>query len=602
MSRHSILLPSIILSLIISACTGLGGEPEIVATIPLATAVIAPTEEQSLFPPSKPDIANGAQIFADRCTDCHNQNGNGLGELVREGGIPQPSDFTDVALTSQQTPLQWYDTITNGNLEFLMPPWKDALSIQERWDVAFYTYTLGYDDNMLASGEQVWTDKCSDCTSLNDLLDLESAVQVSDISFGTQTNRNDFNTTLSTDEIFAITAYARSLSVENPDSIASIPESIPISEDPNVTHGNFTGVVEQGTSGSIVPADTVVQMQYGNMQVGFEFAQTSINDDFTFTFEDIPLTTEFTYSVGAVYRDRLYTSTLTEGHPEDTDYNQTITIYDLTDDVFVLSVSGIELYIDPINVPELGSGLRVTEVIHYKNSSDRMYTTGQPIGDGREATLLVQVPVGSIITSGEANGRYINVPDLDSIIDTYPVQPGDNHDIFIEYFVPYEDGAIIDQPFNNVIDGEVNITLSNNLTLISDNFTESDASDPSKQLTAYTGTLQIDTEPALVFEIAGNPFVTTSEDESIVTSSTLLPILLVGIAVLVILIIVIIMVAGRKRDGRQSIDALIKQIAELDAMHDSGQINHDVYQRQRQELKQELTTLMKPDPPHRIAN
>ncbi len=596
MSRYNLLLPSIILSLIISACTGLGSEPEIVATIPIATAVIAPTEEQSLFPPSKPNIANGAQIFADHCTDCHNQTGNGLGELVREGGIPQPPDFTDIALTSQQTPLQWYDTITNGNLEFLMPPWKDALSIQERWDVAFYTYTLGYDDDMLASGEQVWADNCNGCASLNELLDLESAVQISDLNFGTQTNRNDFNTTLSTDEIFAVAAYARSLSVENPDSIASIPQPIPISEDPNIKRGNFTGVVEQGTAGSIVPADTVVQMQYGNMQDGFEFAQTTINEDFTFTFEDIPLTTAFTYSVGAVYRDRLYTSTLTEDHPEDTDYNQTVTIYDLTDDVFVLSVSGIDMYIDPINVPELGSGLRVTEVIHYNNSSDRMYTTGQPIGDGREASLLVQVPVGSIITSGEANGRYINVQDLDSIIDTYPVQPGENHDIFIEYFVPYEDGAIIDQPFNNVIDGEVNITLSNNLTLISDDFTESDASDPSKQLTAYTGTLQMDTEPALLFEIAGNPFVTTSEDESIVTSTTLLPILIGGVTILVILIIVIIIVAGRGRGGRQSVDALIKQIAELDAMHDSGQINHDVYQRQRQELKHELTTLMQPDP------
>jgi len=598
MSRYNLFLSSIILSLIISACTGLGGEPEIVATIPLATAVVAPpTEELSLFPPSKPNIANGAQIFADRCTDCHNQNGNGIGQLVRDGGIPQPPDFTDIALTSLQTPLQWYDTITNGNLEFLMPPWKDALSIQERWDVAFYTYTLGYDDDMLTSGEQVWSDKCNGCSSLNDLLDLESAVQVSDINFGNQTNRNDFNTTLSTDEIFAITAYARSLSVENPDSIASIPESIPVSEDPNVNRGNFTGIVEQGTIGSAVPADTVVQMQYGNTQDGFEFAETTINDDLTFIFEDIPLTTAFSYSVGAIYRDRLYTSTLTEGHPEDTDYNQTVTIYDLTDDVFVLNVSGIDMYIDPINVPELGSGLRVTQVIHYNNSSDRMYTTGQPIGDGREATLLVQVPVGSIITSGEANGRYINVPDLDSIIDTYPVQPGEKHDIFIEYFVPYEDGAIIDQPFNNVIDGEVNITLSNDLRILSDDFIESDASDPSKKLASYTGTLNMDTEPALVFEIIGNPFVTTSEDVSIVTSTTLFPILLVGIVVFVVLIVFIIMVANQGKDGRQSVDALIKQIAELDAMHDSGQINHDVYQRQRQDLKQELTRLMQPNPP-----
>lgn len=600
MSRTTIFLSSLILSLIISACTGLGGEPEIVVTVSQPTIVVETPEEASLFPQSKPDIANGARIFADRCTECHGETGNGLGTLVREGSIPQPIDMTDISLTSLKTPLTQYDTITNGNLEFLMPPWKDALTIQERWDVAFYTYTLGYDDTMLTLGEQVWTDKCKGCESLNSLTELESAMLVSDTSFGNQINRDDFNTTLSTDEIYAAVAYARSLSVDNPASIASIPESIPVSEDPNVKRGNFTGLIQQGTAGSIVPADTIIQMQYGNVQNGFEFAQTTIADDFTYTFEDIPLTTAFTYNVGAIYRDRLYTSALLEGHPEGIDYTQNITVYDLTDDVFVLSVSQIDMFIDPIDVPDLGSGLRITQVIRYNNSSDRMYTTGKQIGDGREAVLLVQIPVGAIITSGDANGRYLIIQGLenviDSVIDTYPIQPGDTHDVFVEYFVPYENGAVIDQPFNNVIKGDVTITLSNDLEVVSDNFTQT-VDSTNESLAVYTGNLNIDTNPELVFEIIGNPFVTTSEDEAVITTDTLFPILLGGIVLIVIVIIVIITFAGRGNDDRHNIDALIKQIAELDAMHDSGQINHDVYQRQRQELKQELTQLMQPNTP-----
>jgi mono/diheme cytochrome c family protein len=600
MSRNITILSSLILILIISACTGLSSEPEIVATLLQATSVVETLKKDSLFPTSKPDITNGAQIFAEHCTECHSEIGNGLGALVLEGGIPQPPDMTDVSATSLKTPLKWYNTITNGNLEFLMPPWKNALTTQERWDVAFYTYTLGYDENMLILGEQVWTDKCNGCESLSGLIDLESAVTISDTSFGNQIDRNNFNSTLSTGEIYAAAAYARSLSVDNPTSIASIPESIPVSEDPNIKHGNFTGVVEQGTAGSTVPTDTIIQMQYGNMQNGYEFAQTTINEDFTYTFEDIPLTTAFTYNIGAIYRDRLYTSRLMEGHPEGIDYNQTLTIYDLTDDAFVLSVSQIDIFIDSIDVPDLGSGLRITQVIHYNNSSDRMYTTGQQIGDGREATLLVQIPVGAIITSDEENGRYIIVQGiegiLDSIIDTYSVQPGDNHDIFIEYFVPYENGAIIDQPFNNVINGDVTITLSNNLTVVSDDFIQNEDSNIPENLMAYTGHLNIDTDPALVFEIAGNPFVTTSDGKTIITTDTLFPILLGGIVLLTVVIIVIIAIAGRGNDDRHDIDALIKQIAELDTMHDNGQINHDVYQRQRQELKQQLTHLMQPKP------
>jgi hypothetical protein len=48
-------------------------------------------------------------------------------------------------------------------------------------------------------------------------------------------------------------------------------------------------------------------------------------------------------------------------------------------------------------------------------------------------------------------------------------------------------------------------------------------------------------------------------------------------------------------DKNRLIDALTRQIAELDDSHDRGQINHDVYQRQRQQLKARLAELMGED-------
>jgi len=594
-TNHLIFL-SLLIAMFISACTGLGGEPEIVATVPVTPSTTEVIEEEPLFPQSVPDIENGALIFAGNCTDCHGETGNGQGMLALDGSIPPPPDMTDISLTSLDTPLQWYDIITNGKIENLMPPWRDALTAEERWDVTYYAYTLAYDDDMLTLGEQVWTDKCADCDSVNALSNLENAVTISDVAFGNDVDREDFGNTLSQDEIRAVVAYARSLSVDNSASIGFIPDTVPVRESADTTIGTFTGRVEHGTADGNIPADTIVQMQYGNQRDGFEFVQTTINADNTFTFNDIPLTNAYTYNVGAVYRERLFTTTLREGHPEDTEYDQTVTIYDLTDDPFMISISRLDLFIDPIQVPDIGTGLRVTEIIRYNNSSDRMYTTGRDIGDGREAVLLVQFPVGALITSGDANGRYLVISDIenvpDSVVDTFPIVPGDQHEVVVEYFVPYEDGAILDQPFTNVIDADVTITVSGNLNVISDNFTLSEEGDTEESLRMYAGTLSVESDPQLVFEVAGNPFLTTSQDETVVTSDSLFPILLVLVIVVVIAIVVMIVLSSRGNRDTKSVDKLIQQIAELDEMHDSGQINHDVYQRQRTDLKNQLTALM----------
>ncbi len=583
--------------IVASACTGLGGEPEIVSTVPIATPIPQVVEDDPLFPQTAPDVENGALIFAMNCTACHGENGNGQGELVQEGSISQPPDMTDIAQNSLDTPLEWYDIITNGRIENLMPPWQNALTMQERWDVAYYAYTLAYDEEMLTLGEQVWADKCADCDVVNTLTDHESAVSISDVSFGNTIDRDNFGSTLSQDEIRAAVAYARSLSVENRGSIAFIPDTVPEADTASVENiGVFTGVIEHGTAGGEIPQDTVVQMQYGNQRDGFEFVQTTVNPDNTFAFEDIPLTTAYTYNVGAVYRERLYTNTLLEGHPEDVDYDQTITIYDLTDDPFVVSISRMDLFIDPIDVPDIGTGLRVTQFIRYNNSSDRMFTTGRAIGDGREAVLLVQFPVGVLITSGDANGRYIVIDDVEdiptSVIDTYPIPPGNEHEVRVEYFVPYAAGAILDQPFTNVIDADVTVTVSNNLEVVGDTFILAESGNTDENLRMYTAELNIETEPALVVEIAGNPFITTSEDDTVVTSDTLLPILLIFVGAVVLIVIVLIILSNRGNSNARSVDKLIQQIAELDEMHENGQINHDVYQKQRNELKDQLTKLM----------
>ena len=141
-------------ALALGACSGLGGEPEIVATVE------APSADWTALVDWQPDLGSGERIFQERCTECHGDSGDGLGELVTAGSVERPPDMRDRALVALKSPLEWYKIITQGRIEKLMPPWENALSEQERWDVALYSYTLGYAEELLAAGAEIWRERC----------------------------------------------------------------------------------------------------------------------------------------------------------------------------------------------------------------------------------------------------------------------------------------------------------------------------------------------------------------------------------------------------------------------------------------------------------
>ena len=377
--------------------------------------------------------------------------------------------------------------------------------------------------------------------------------------------------------------YARPQSMTESDETAN----------PDIPIGSFTGAVRHGTAGGRLPSNMAAQLQYGNAEIGFSLAETRLDDNFRFRFENIPLRSVFSYQVGVVYRGRLFSRRLPAGHFDGTAYHQDIAVYDLTHDASVVSVSRIDMLIEAVRLGDLGRGLRVSQRLRYRNRSDRIYTSGRGLGDGREASLLIQIPSDGQVMRGDANGRYLVIEDLeqapDSIIDTQPVFPGDVHDVLVEYFLPYVDGLTLEQPFSDVIQGDVTVTLSDHLTVISDSLHAE--SGPVGQGRVFSGQLD---SPKLVFEIRGNPFATSSDDRAVITSEALPPLGL-GIGALAAVALAAVWMMARRRGESRQIDDLIQQIARLDEAHDQGQINHDLYQRRRRALKEELARLMRAD-------
>ncbi len=239
----------------LAGCGGLAEEPRIVATFQPPTPVA-----EIVLPSQTPNLAQGAQVFADHCTDCHGVNGQGDGSLVLSGQLPQaPPDFTDQVNVRADSPVEWFSIITHGRLDRLMPPWGDSLSDQERWAVTMHSYTLRTQPDELTRGQTVWLDQCAAChgetgageglragefaSTLLNLAAPDALVEQSDLALldtFTDNPNHAFGDSLNESERWAVIAYMRGLSLVNvPEPQTVIPDATAevvyeLTDDPSV--------------------------------------------------------------------------------------------------------------------------------------------------------------------------------------------------------------------------------------------------------------------------------------------------------------------------------------------------------------------------------
>ncbi|MGV8953427.1 MAG: c-type cytochrome, partial [Cypionkella sp.] len=111
-----------------------------------ATAAAAPPAAAPTPPPQGWDAWNAAQlqagkvIYVEHCLTCHGAAGNGLGSY---GGtlIVTPANFKQEPFRSMPDD-QWFWHVSEGVPGTVMPPWKDALSVDERWQVIRYVQAV----------------------------------------------------------------------------------------------------------------------------------------------------------------------------------------------------------------------------------------------------------------------------------------------------------------------------------------------------------------------------------------------------------------------------------------------------------------------------
>lgn len=102
----------------------------------------APPEAKALKNPleaTPPVLQAGAEIFQDKCTECHGEKGKGDGPDAAMYDTP-PGDLTQTEMMTSMTDGEIFWKISEGRRP--MPSFKKKLTEEQRWQVVLFVRTL----------------------------------------------------------------------------------------------------------------------------------------------------------------------------------------------------------------------------------------------------------------------------------------------------------------------------------------------------------------------------------------------------------------------------------------------------------------------------
>ena len=117
---------------------------------------------EAIYPAEPPSAAHGRQLFAENWSPCHGAHADGQGPNAAKL-TPRPANFTDAEFMARETPFSFFNIITAGKGTAAMPAWGDVFTLQERWDLVSFLYTVRADAARLAAGQGIYLRDCAGC-------------------------------------------------------------------------------------------------------------------------------------------------------------------------------------------------------------------------------------------------------------------------------------------------------------------------------------------------------------------------------------------------------------------------------------------------------
>lgn len=405
------------------------------------------------------------------------------------------------------------------------------------------------------------------------------------------------------------------------------------------------GRLMQGTAGGeAIPAGLPMQLYaldvHGNLAGVYE---SESGEGGAFTFENVARAVGNIYLVQVTYDGIAQGAQVPAINGDEETVTQDITVYERTTDTSTIAITWAQMLINYAPIEQFG--LEVWLRLELANTGDRIVTLDETAGPNDwYVSVAIELPpnaFGIQPMQAEGSQRYdVEVVNNVPIVrDTWPLRPGQVHTVTIAYYLPYEDGAVIDQAFGYpIVDGAV-LLPNDTVTLTSKQFDEAGAwryrvaaggvrvtelapdekIDPDKDFSLvkeHLLTKPLAADERLVFELVGRPTRTISVMSSSPSSSDsetdTVPLILAAAGLLIIGAAGVLWLRQRQAtaaglpalqaaDGWQAPpasagrDALLAAVAALDDAFESGDLDDEIYQERRALLMERLLPLMGED-------
>ncbi|HRN51275.1 MAG TPA: cytochrome c [Anaerolineales bacterium] len=562
--RIAILL---LLALALSACEfSLAGDvtPPPDAIISGADTTPVPVE----YPPAPADPIAGAVLYAQSCAPCHGDNGRGDGAQANMLPV-QPAPIGVSERADAATPGNWYLAITQGNLDNFMPPFVNQLSLQQRWDVLAYVYSLSQDPLAAEGGEQLYTEH---------QVALQAALPLVDIRQMAGFSRNDILAaiepavpSLSSAQLLALTSYLQAISLGTP------PQEAPSAEDES-TLASFRGQVQDGTDGDLGAGLQATLFGYDGQTLAYTDA-VSVGANGRFAFDAVPLGEGRTFFASVDYLGLSYFSEfLTDGQ---TEFEHPITVYETTQDISQLAVERLSLILE-FDTPGF---VRVVQQYLVSNIGTQAVT---PNADGTPV-LLFDLPSEATelaFNEGLFGERYL--PSEGGFGDLRAILPGmQSYQLLYAYQMPYTRSLELPLSFNMPARSVVVLVQDSDVSLQNTDFSEIGSQEIDG--TTYTAYLSnqpysVDEQPEL--QLRGRNPAGGGGLQAVLASDNVV----IGLAALTVAVGLLWLWLRRMQAGPEQ---LLAQITRLDERFTRGDVAENVYKRQRAALKAQLRRSVK---------
>ncbi|MDM8519707.1 c-type cytochrome [Anaerolineales bacterium HSG6] len=541
-------------------------------------------------PISGPSAIEGQALWSENCTPCHGQTGVGDGSTAASIAGPLP-DFTDPAFIQEVVPTDYLETIKEGRIENMMPPWKGRFSDEQIWNLIAYVLLLSTSQADLEAGQATYAQNCASChgengtgeeTNLPDFQDWQSLSQQSLSVIQTaysQSLAHDDVATMSDDETWQTLVYLRTLAFAQPR-----------------IDGILTGQLINRTTDQPMP-DMVVKLHLLQNKARLETLTAQTDADGNYTFSDLPTSPLIEYMVEAVYEDIFYLSQEPASFaPAENLLALDVEVYDTTTTDPGINITQLHYLISlsPIEI-------RIDQIMVVGNSGQETYI-GQ---DGKTFQFTLPAEAEGITFQNDTTGSRF-VPTDDGYTDTEPIAPGtEGASIVVTYFIPHDgDSSSLTMPISADVGHVSALMQDQGATLTSDRLEFANKRQIQDQLySLFTGeNLEGGTDFALTISDLDNlTFTPPGGDPSApaavasilsngpLEQTTWLAIIMAlgGLSALLAVIFYPTIYPQPENDETKQ-KRLLLMLVRLDEMAEAGELDETVYHRARAKYKAEL--------------